>query len=233
MIKQICYPEVAKFSTEATEQGCRHEPFAIRTYEELMKTTLVNFKVKECGLVINEDMPWLHAPPDLFCECDCCDEGIGEVKCPLCLENCDFESYVQKSNTCLTKDSQGRYTLPHDQSYYYQVQQQLFTTKRPFCDFVVCAVGLDQVMLVHQRILPGKPHWDSVVPKLENFWRVCVLPEILGRWSTRRDPLGWLDCVIIHEAQTLLFQIDKNIKGFQRATLGAVRQFDVMAGDFI
>lgn len=151
-----------------------------------MKTNHVNFKVKECGLVINEDMPWLHATPDIFCECDCCGEGIGEVKCPLCLENCDFESYVKKSNTCLTKDSQGRYTLPHDHPYYYQVQQQLFTTKRPFCDFVVCAVGLDQVMLVHQRILPDKPHWDSVVPKLENFWRVCILPEILGRWSTRR-----------------------------------------------
>lgn len=42
---------------------------------------------------------------------------------------------------------------------------------------------------------------------------------------------GWI--VIIHEAQTLLSQIDKNIKGFQRPTLGAARQFDVMTGDFI
>lgn len=48
-----------------------------------------------------------------------------------------------------------------------------------------------------------------------------------------RDLLGWLDCVIIHEAQTLLSQIDKHIKGFQRPTLGAARQFDVMTDDFI
>ncbi|PFX11983.1 hypothetical protein AWC38_SpisGene24131 [Stylophora pistillata] len=367
LIKQICYQELAKFSTEATEHGCRHKAFAIRTYEEFMKTHHVNFKVKECGLAINEDMPWLHATTDLFCECDCCDEGVGEVKCPFCLENCDFESYEKKSNTCLTKDIQGCYTLPHDHPYYYQIQQQLFTAKRPFCDFVVCAVGLSQVMPVHQHILPDKPHWDSVVPKLENFWSVCILPEILIRSMVNqklllnkstnssksctsvgqsnptpqptnvsqsnptlqptsvsqsiptpqptsvsqsiptpqptsfsqsnptpeptsasqsnptpqrisgnkssssstpdsgnfifiktvqnvspqcnkyaklgslrqcecdliRDRLGWLDCAIIHEAQTLLSQIHKNIKGFQRPTLGAVRQFDVMTGDFI
>ena len=48
-----------------------------------------------------------------------------------------------------------------------------------------------------------------------------------------RDPNGWLDCVVIHEAHILLRQINNNITGFQRPTLGAVRQFDVMTGDFI
>ena len=186
LIKRICYPELAKFSTRATEHGCKHEAFAIQSYEELMKTKHINFKVKECGLIINEDMLWLHATPDFFRKCDCCGEGKGEVKCPLCLENCDFDSYVKKSNACLIKDSLGHYTLPHDHQYYYQVQQQLFTTNRPFCDFVVCSIGLDQFMLVHQRILPDKPHWDSVVPTLEKFWRICILPEVLGRWYTNR-----------------------------------------------
>ena len=39
------------------------------------------------------------------------------------------------------------------------------------------------------------------------------------------SPSGWLDCVIIHEAP--------QINGFQRPTLGPVRQFDIMTGDFI
>ena len=106
----------------------------------------------------------------------------GEVKCPLCLENCDFDSYVKKSDACLIKNSLGHYTLHHDHPHYDQVQQQLFPINRPFCDFVVCDIGLDQFMLVHQRILPDKPHWDSVVPKLERFWRICILPEVLSRW---------------------------------------------------
>ena len=37
-----------------------------------------------------------------------------------------------------------------------------------------------------QRIYPDVQHWNSVLPKLETFWRICILPEILGRWYTRR-----------------------------------------------
>ena len=115
LIHAICYPELSKFSTKATEHGCKHEPLAIRTYEEFMKTKHTNFKVTQCGLLINEEMPWLHATCDFLCSCDCCGEGCGEVKCPLCIENCDFESYVGKSTACLKKDNQGRYYLQHAQ----------------------------------------------------------------------------------------------------------------------
>lgn len=57
--------------------------------------------------LINEDMPWIHATPDFLCECDCCGQGCGEVKCPLSLDNCNFESYVLKKDACL-KSSQGK-----------------------------------------------------------------------------------------------------------------------------
>lgn len=43
-----------------------------------------------------------------------------------------------------------------------------------------------------------------------------------------RDPNGWLDCVVIHEAQILLRQINQNI-----TTLGPVRQFDIMTDCWI
>ena len=29
-------------------------------------------------------------------------------------------------------------------------------------------------------------HWNFVLPKQEIFWRICILPKILGRWYTRR-----------------------------------------------
>ena len=40
----------------------------------------------------------------------------------------------------------------------------------------------------------------------------------------------WLNCVIIHQAQVLL---NPNIEGFQRTTLGPVKNFDVIGGEFI
>ena len=47
------------------------------------------------------------------------------------------------------------------------------------------------------------------------------------------SPTGWLDCTIIHEAQLLLREINPNIQGFQRPTLGPVRQFGIMTSEFI
>ena len=184
LIKTICYPDLFKFSTAATEHGCQHEESAILAFEKVMKTQHRNFKVKRCGMVINKDYPWLHATADFLCSCDCCGEGCGEIKCPYCIDNCNFEQYIQKPSSCLEKRDDFL-RLKENHQYYYQVQQQLFTTKRSYCDFVVYAINKEGSCFVHDRIYPNKSHWDKVVPKLAKFWRVGVLPEILGRWYTR------------------------------------------------
>ena len=48
-----------------------------------------------------------------------------------------------------------------------------------------------------------------------------------------KSSTGWLDCDIIHMAQVLLQNINQNIDGFQRPTLGPVRNFDIISGEFI
>lgn len=59
-------------------------------------------------------------------------------------------------------------------------QQQLFTVKRKYCHFIVCAFGAcGTAKFFHQQILPDKGHWSSVLPKLTHFWRTCILPEVL------------------------------------------------------
>ena len=56
----------------------------------------------------------------------CCGLGCGEVKCPLCIDRCDFDSYVLKKNSCLEKVT-GKFQLKRSHNYFFQVQQQLFT----------------------------------------------------------------------------------------------------------
>ena len=63
-------------------------------YEKTMRKTHVNFVVTKCGAIINKKYPYLHGTPDFLCECDCCGEGCGEVKCPYCI-GVDFGSYAQ------------------------------------------------------------------------------------------------------------------------------------------
>ena len=48
-----------------------------------------------------------------------------------------------------------------------------------------------------------------------------------------KDAYGWLDCTIIHQAQICLKQLNPNIEGLQRPTLGPIRNFDVVGGEFI
>ena len=47
------------------------------------------------------------------------------------------------------------------------------------------------------------------------------------------SPTGWLDCSIIHDSQILLANVNKSLKGFQRPTLGPVRQFDIVTSKFV
>ena len=47
------------------------------------------------------------------------------------------------------------------------------------------------------------------------------------------DPLGWLNCDIIHMAQVLLHEAKPSIEGLQRPTLGPARNFDVVSAEFI
>ena len=47
------------------------------------------------------------------------------------------------------------------------------------------------------------------------------------------NPTGWLDCDIIQQAHVLLQLENPAITGFQRPTLGPVRNFDVVSGELV
>ena len=187
LIKSICYPHLYKVNTKAIKHGCKFEDYATRAYEAHMKKSHINFQLTRCGLFINKEYPFLHATPDFLTSCDCCGLGCGEVKCPISIQNGDFEKYVQEKNPCLEKVN-GSFKLKREHNYYFQVQQQLFTVReRIHCDFVVCGIDSDlNAHLVMDRIYPDPFHLDAVLKRLEGFWRICILPEILGRWFTRR-----------------------------------------------
>ena len=47
------------------------------------------------------------------------------------------------------------------------------------------------------------------------------------------SPTGWLDCKVIQECQVCLQKVNPLIKGFQRPTLGPVRNFSIMTSKFV
>ena len=186
LIKTICYPNLCKFTSKATLNGCNHEDDAIRAHETVMRGSHKNFKISKCGLLINKEIPFLHATCDFLCSRDCCSLGCGEVKCPFCVEGCDFASYITKTVSCLEKVDDVL-QFKRDHTYYYQVQQQLFTTNRENNDFVVLVLMGNNTKFFHKRIFPNKNYWEAQVPKLTTFWRTySILPQGLGRWYTKK-----------------------------------------------
>ena len=187
LIRTICYPGLYKVNTKAVSYGQKHESDAIKAYEAAVKANHANLEVQKCGLFINKGKAFLHATPDFLVSCSCCGNGCGEVKCPFIIKDGNFDDYIQQKNSCLEKVN-GHFQLKKTHSYYFQVQQQLFSVPNvKYCDFVVCAIDkMKNIHLVVQRIYPDIKHWNHVLPKLEIFWTICILPEILGRWYTWR-----------------------------------------------
>ena len=108
LIKQICYPQLFKFSSRQTDWGCAHERAGRNCYSEVkMKESHSNFSVCDVGLVINPKWPYLGATPDGKVSCTCCGKGIIEIKCPYCHKESTIDNATQDKNFCLKKDSSG------------------------------------------------------------------------------------------------------------------------------
>ena len=123
LIKSICYPNLFKVNKKAVIYGCKHKADAIKAYEVEMIKSHVDFKRSQCGLVINREYPWIHATPDFLVSCSCCGLGCGEVKCPLYIDRCDFDSYVLKKNSCLEKVA-GKFKLKRSHDYFLHYQKE-------------------------------------------------------------------------------------------------------------
>ena len=54
-------------------------------------------------------------------------------------------------------------------------------THRLYCDFVVWA----EANLHIERIIKDELILKEIIPRAEKFFKLCVLPELLGKWFTR------------------------------------------------
>ena len=80
-VKQICYPEAHRFSTNATEYGCEHEKTAREKYKTQSLEKHSDFAISTCGFFVDPARQYIGASPDGLVCCACCGEGVLEVKC--------------------------------------------------------------------------------------------------------------------------------------------------------
>ena len=183
LIKQICYPEAFKFSTKATQWGCAHEKTAQELYSQALSKNHKNFHIRNSGLVISTTHQFLGASPDGIISCDCCGTGLIEIKCPHCKKDTTINEAAEDNKFCL-KEISGVLQLDQNHPYYFQVQQLFHVCNDimecKYTDFVVWT----KKEIFIQRILPDSKFWAENLEKLEQFWDICILPEIVGKFYT-------------------------------------------------
>ncbi|XP_052759884.1 uncharacterized protein LOC128246165 [Mya arenaria] len=177
LLRQMLY---SNFTSKYTEYGIKHEKAAKRMYAKAMQTDHKGLAVKDSGLVVCADRPYLGASPDGLVFCSHCTESVGlvEIKCPAskkwrmqtpeeCCEDNDF--FCQLEN--------GKVLLKETHKYYYQVQGQMGITGRKWCDFVVwTCVGLSI-----QRIAFCESFWLKMLCQLDRFCLESYIPELYAQ----------------------------------------------------
>ncbi len=136
-----------------------------------------NLMIIPAGLYVDIERPYIGASPDRIITCTCCDRGCLEVKCPFCVK----DGLSEDDNLCMKK-SGDKWTLKKEHSYFYQVQTQLHVCKVDYCDFVMWT----EQNVVIERITTDRDFFDSLIEHIEHFFKYGMLPEIIGKWYTRK-----------------------------------------------
>lgn len=204
LVKSICYPAAFKFISKATQWGCQHEATALDKYKSLHSYSHQNFALKSSGLVLNPDWPHLGASPDGVVECSCCGRGVVEIKCPFCNNAEDVENIASSGNCLVNTD--GTLHLNKSHAYYYQVQTQMFICSVKYCDFCICTFPDTGPSIRIERVHPDKDFWKNCTEKSTLFFKVCVLPELVGKWYTKpKNPTSTIIPGPSHHNQQVLY----------------------------
>lgn len=181
LIKSVCYPQNYSFTTNATKWGCKHEEEARKAYSKKMNEIHENFQIEACGFVVNPLYPYIGASPDGKVSCDCCGEGLLEIKCPYCVRDLTLpELAASNLKTCLA-DENGTLTLKKDHDYMYQIQTQLHVCDVDYVDFVVWT----KKDLFTERIEGEPDMWTEILQKSKEFFQKAILPELIAKFYSK------------------------------------------------
>ncbi|KAJ8290530.1 hypothetical protein GJAV_G00014080, partial [Gymnothorax javanicus] len=152
--------------------GREKEEIARECYVKEVNKSHENVQVSRCGFVIRPDEPHLGTSPDGKVVCDCCGEGVLEIKCPYKYRE-GLQGVTVSEDFCLDQAFQVKKT----HQYYYQAQLHMFVCNVQYCDFVVWTT---QEMVVN-RIRRDEQLLQNALPKAKQCFMSCILPELLTR----------------------------------------------------
>ena len=112
----------------AVKWGIANESIAREEYINAMSIKHENFTCDLSGLWINPLYPHLGASPYGVTNCDCCGNGLLEIKCPYSMKDTHPGDIISAMCSFITDAG----SLNQKHRYYTQVQGQLMIANRVF-----------------------------------------------------------------------------------------------------
>lgn len=157
---------------------------------------LLNIKILDCGLFIDEFNYFLGATPDGLVNND----GLAEIKCPYSAADMTPEEGIKKKKiTCWKTDKNGTaLELKKNHKWFYQIQGQLNICQKDYCVFAVWT----RKGLKHEIIKRDAHIWTNIMlPKLEQFFFNCYVPELVDPRYIRNMPIRNPDYILKAQEQ--------------------------------
>ena len=129
-----------------------------------------NCKVIDCGLKVKSDKVYLGSSPDGLVSCDCCGEGLLEIKCPYSV------SHTTPTTANIQYATQDG-TLKKSPPYYSQVQFHMGVWEKMWCDFFVYTTHGNLCI----RVPFDEERWSELVVTCEHFFKVKLAKELVTR----------------------------------------------------
>ena len=141
-----------------------------------------NLSVEPCGLFISQTHGFLAATPDGLVSDPHVSQtnGLLEMKFIQLSTSVSLEQGLLQRRICNTcRDNKLKMNINH--KYFYQIQQQMFVTKRSWADFVVKGSTGDKLYI--ERVNFDSDFWGTVLPNCaisfsNTFCQNCLIPEL-------------------------------------------------------
>jgi hypothetical protein len=160
----------------ALKFGRESEPIAKSIYCKMYIESHVNAKFQECGIFLDQEVSFLAASPDMLVSCDCCGDGLLEVKSTLKPKCNSCSSFC----TCNLPDyffisDDGKLEIRKKHKYFCQVQGQMAISKRMWCDFFVYSCNGTFL----RRINFQEDYYANVQSNLVDFFKTVIAPKCI------------------------------------------------------
>lgn len=144
--------------------GLASESEARKAYVQYLTKFHRGVKVDECGLCVDENQVYLGASPDGLVSCECCENGVLEIKCPYSI--CDKNPQTFAKCLPYITVTGDVYNVKQTHPYYTQIQTHMGVTKRNWADlFIYTKQGH-----INIRVPYNKNKYTEILSSSKNFF---------------------------------------------------------------